>query len=131
MPDNLALSALSLPQSGVEKLELRRFATAKKPDAAQQFEAFVLQSFVEQMMPKEASSVYGSGLAGDYWKSMLSEKLAGVLAERGDIGIAEYVRKGAGSGTAVEAQPQGRFSAADLAASALGLGAMSPAREDK
>lgn len=52
------------------------------------FEAMVLQTFVQNMLPKDAESVYGKGLAGDMWKSQLAEHLADVMAERGGIGIA-------------------------------------------
>ena len=36
-------------------------------------------------------SVYGKGMAGDMWKSLLAEQLATVMADRGGIGIAEKV----------------------------------------
>lgn len=54
----------------------------------QHFEAMVLQTFIQNMMPKDAEGVYGKGLAGDMWKSQLSEQLANVMAARGGIGIA-------------------------------------------
>jgi Rod binding domain-containing protein len=56
------------------------------------FEAFVLQSFLQEMLPKKAEGVYGSGIAGDVWRSMLAEKLAFEVTERGGIGIADQVR---------------------------------------
>jgi peptidoglycan hydrolase FlgJ len=59
----------------------------------QQFEAFVLQSFVEAMLPKEAESVFGSGTAGDVWKGMLAEKIGAEIAQSGGIGIAEQLAK--------------------------------------
>jgi Rod binding domain-containing protein len=58
-------------------------------EAYRKFEAMVLQTFIQNMLPKEGSAVYGEGMAGDMWKSMLAEKLAGAVAERGGIGIAE------------------------------------------
>jgi len=66
-------------------------AEAKAPDAFKRFEAMVLQTFVQNMMPKEAENVYGKGMAGDMWKSMLAGKIADVMAERGGIGIADRV----------------------------------------
>ena len=54
----------------------------------QRFEAMVLQTFIQSMMPKDTESVYGKGLAGDMWKAQLAERLADVMAERGGIGIA-------------------------------------------
>ncbi|MGN6143244.1 MAG: rod-binding protein, partial [Mesorhizobium sp.] len=54
----------------------------------QRFEAMVLQTFIQNMLPKDAEGVYGKGLAGDMWKSQLAEHLADVMADRGGIGIA-------------------------------------------
>jgi flagellar protein FlgJ len=53
------------------------------------FEAMILRNFVEAMLPKSAETVYGKGLAGDMWKSMMAEQVANVVAERGGVGIAD------------------------------------------
>ncbi|HEY4191905.1 MAG TPA: rod-binding protein [Mesorhizobium sp.] len=53
------------------------------------FEAMVLQTFIQNMMPKDTEGVYGKGLAGDMWKSQMAERIADVMAERGGIGIAK------------------------------------------
>lgn len=53
------------------------------------FEAMVLQTFIQNMLPKDAEGVYGEGLAGDMWKSQMAEHIADVMAERGGIGIAK------------------------------------------
>ncbi|HEX2018368.1 MAG TPA: hypothetical protein VGO17_05465, partial [Aurantimonas sp.] len=34
----------------------------------EQFEGFVLRSFIESMLPSEASSYFGSGTAGEVWR---------------------------------------------------------------
>lgn len=78
-----------------------RFEPSKNVDVAEQFEAHVLHSFIQEMLPKDANSVFGGGLAGDYWRSMMSEKLAEVMAKGGNFGIADYLREGAGSGVAI------------------------------
>ncbi|MFP1633710.1 rod-binding protein [Zhengella sp. ZM62] len=69
--------------------------TAKAPDAGmaamQRFEALVLQNFIEAMLPDDASSVYGKGLSGEMWKSMMSEKIAEEFASQGGLGIAERI----------------------------------------
>ena len=62
-----------------------------KPGAAREFEAFVMQSFIQEMLPKDANNVFGKGIAGDIWRSMLAEKLAYEVAARGDLGIAKIV----------------------------------------
>ena len=66
----------------------------KTADSAEKFESFVLQSFIQEMMPDEASQVYGSGVSGDFWKSMMAEKIAEQVAAAGGIGLADTVRQG-------------------------------------
>jgi Rod binding domain-containing protein len=61
------------------------------PASFKRFEAMVLQTFIQNMLPKEGAAVYGKGMAGDMWKSLLAEKVAGVMADRGGIGIADRV----------------------------------------
>ena len=65
--------------------------TTEATEPFKRFEAMVLQTFIQNMLPKDAGTVYGKGMAGDMWKSLLAEQLAGVMAERGGIGIAERV----------------------------------------
>jgi Rod binding domain-containing protein len=60
-------------------------------DNYRQFEAMVLSSFVQSMMPAKASNVFGSGTAGEVWRSMLSEKIANEVSKVGGIGIAHRV----------------------------------------
>lgn len=67
--------------------------TGETPKAYQKFEATVLQSFMQSMMPKDSEAVYGKGLAGDMWKSELAKQLGTVLSERGGIGIANRLLK--------------------------------------
>ncbi|MEW6256083.1 MAG: rod-binding protein [Pseudomonadota bacterium] len=66
----------------------------------QQFEAMVLSSFVQNMMPTKAPTVFGTGTAGDVWKSMLSEKIANEVAKAGGIGIANRVAQSVGRNAA-------------------------------
>lgn len=67
-----------------------------KPGPYVQFEAFVLQSFIQAILPKDASVVFGEGTAGEVWKSMLAEKIALQVAEAGGIGIAKAVAPSGG-----------------------------------
>jgi peptidoglycan hydrolase FlgJ len=55
------------------------------------FEAFILQTFVETMLPKESEDVFGKGTAGSVWKSMLAEQLGTQLAKGKGIGIARQL----------------------------------------
>ena len=63
-------------------------------DAYGQFESFVLQSFVQSMLPKNATNVFGKGSAGEFWKSMLAEKMGDELARSGQVGIARRLAAG-------------------------------------
>lgn len=76
-------TALSRPQSGA--------GADATPAAAsfRRFEAMVLSQFVQSMMPEKAEAMFGSGNAGQIWKSMLSEKMADQAARAGGIGIAQ------------------------------------------
>jgi hypothetical protein len=60
-------------------------------DAYRKFEAFVLQVFVETMLPEGAHDVFGKGLAGGIWRSMLAEQLGNELAKGKGIGIAKVL----------------------------------------
>lgn len=66
-------------------------AADNKLDSARKFEAFILQSFLQEMLPKNAESVFGSGFAGETWKSFLAEHVAAEIARSGGIGIAERI----------------------------------------
>jgi len=61
------------------------------PDAFARFEAMVLQSFLQTMLPKDTESVYGGGMAGEMWQSLLAEQLGATMARRGGIGIADRI----------------------------------------
>jgi hypothetical protein len=83
--------------------------TASKAKAPyQQFEAFVLQTFVQSMFPKDATHVFGQGIAGGYWSSMLAEEIAGQMAKSGGIGIAREI-----AARHPEAAPAAQGSASD------------------
>ena len=43
-------------------------------------------------MPKQSSALFGTGTAGDVWKSMLAEQIAAEMARAGGIGIAEHLK---------------------------------------
>jgi Rod binding domain-containing protein len=64
----------------------------------EQFEGFVLRSFIESMLPSEASSYFGSGTAGEVWRSMMAEEIGNELAKGGGIGIAASIAADRSSG---------------------------------
>jgi hypothetical protein len=108
----------------------------RRLDAYGQFEAFVLQSFIESMLPRNAINVFGRGSAGEFWRSMLAEKMGGELARGGSVGIATrlaatgphpvhpIVSTTAGPPTppvsllSIEQQPADTLTSTDVAASA-------------
>lgn len=95
MAADLTIRPVSLAQAPTApELPARAPHAHKTGDAAQKFEAFVLQTFIQEMMPKTPESVFGSGISGDFWKSMMSEKIAEQVAERGSLGIADTIRAG-------------------------------------
>lgn len=57
--------------------------------AAVGLESVLLKGMIEEMLPKDAAEVYGSGVAGDVWRSMLSEKIADEVAKSGALHIAD------------------------------------------
>lgn len=73
-----------------------RVAQNAKPPAAaaaEKFEAYVLQTWLELMLPKEDGAFYGSSGAGGVWRSMMAEQLGGQLAKAGGIGLRRIVEK--------------------------------------
>lgn len=60
----------------------------KVGSAYQQFEAFILQSFIESMLPKDSDVSFGKGTAGSVWRSMMAEQIGAQIARAGGIGIA-------------------------------------------
>jgi len=87
---NTRPAGATVPRAAVASPRQVRGAT----DAFGQLEAFVLQRFIQSMLPKNASRVYGKGTAGEIWKSMLAEKLGDEIAKSGQVGIAQRLQAG-------------------------------------
>ena len=74
------------------KLNVAPNATqTKTTKTMQQFEAQVISTFIEQMLPEASTNNFGSGTAGGVWRSMLSEQIANQIAKAGGLGIREKV----------------------------------------
>ncbi len=73
-----ARSRLSQAPGGPDKLH----------QAKTQFEAMMLSSFVGEMLPKDTAEVFGQGMAGDMWRSMLAEQVSMQIAKSGKLGLA-------------------------------------------
>ena len=75
--------------------------------AYKKFEAFMLQSFVESMFTGDNQAVFGQGIAGDYWKSMMAEAIASKMTDAGGIGIARMLEhQSANKAQSKAAQPR-------------------------
>jgi len=61
------------------------------PETYRKFEASVLSTFIQNMLPSESEEVYGKGSAGEFWKSMMAEQMANSVSQRGGIGIADQL----------------------------------------
>src|SRR3712207_24005 len=94
-----AASGSPLMASGADVYTLRNslrndaesLNAAKTKKAHQEFEAYILQTFVESMLPKDAENTYGKGNAGAIWKSMMAEQISAQIARAGGIGVAKHV----------------------------------------
>jgi peptidoglycan hydrolase FlgJ len=73
-----ARSRLAAAASGPEKLG----------KAKTRFEAMMLNSFVSELLPKDTGEVFGQGMAGDMWRSMLAEQVSTQIAKSGKLGLA-------------------------------------------
>ena len=60
----------------------------KLGQAKTQFEAMMLNSFVGELLPKDTGEVFGQGMAGDMWRSMLAEQVSMQIAKSGKLGLA-------------------------------------------
>lgn len=87
----------------------------------QQFESFVLRSFVESMLPDDNSSYFGTGTAGKIWKSMLAEQLGDEMAKDGGIGISDMLEKRGAKAAALDGAKEELKSAQSLATGAQAL----------
>ena len=69
-----------------------RAAAHPKTDAYKKFEAVLLQTFVESMLPKDDES-FGDAASAGIYRSMMAEQLATQIANAGGIGIAKAIEK--------------------------------------
>ena len=92
--ERAATSAPATPESLANAADARSHlaeipgGSDKLGEAKTQFEAMMLNSFVGELLPKDASSVFGQGMAGDMWRSMLAEQVSLEIAKSGKLGLA-------------------------------------------
>jgi peptidoglycan hydrolase FlgJ len=75
----------SLPGGADARSRLAEAASRpeKLGKAKTQFEAMMLNSFVSELLPKDTGEVFGQGMAGDMWRSMLAEQVSNQIAKSG------------------------------------------------
>ncbi len=78
------------PALALVHMQNRDALAAAPASAYEKFEGFVLQTFIESMLPK-GEALFGGGTAGEIWRSMLAEGLGAQLSRVGGIGIAEML----------------------------------------
>lgn len=78
-----------LPNAAAARSRLAGIAGGpdKLGETKTQFEAMMLNSFVGELLPKDASSVFGQGTAGEIWRSMLAEQVSLEIARSGKLGL--------------------------------------------
>lgn len=78
--------------------------TTTGTEAAEKFEAFVIQSCLETILPKADEGLFGHGAAGCAWRSMLAEQIGLEIAKAGGLGLksmlVDDLSKRGGSGSA-------------------------------
>jgi len=84
------IGAAPMPSAADARSRLASVAaggTDKAASVQEQFEAVLLNNFVGEMLPKNAGDVFGQGLSGDMWKSMLADQVSRQIAKSGALGI--------------------------------------------
>ncbi len=88
-----ALDVIDTPgtKAGLDHVDRVKSNRAEMPDEYRKFEASILQNFVNSMLPNDSEQTYGKGSAGEFWKSMMAEKISEEMSKSGGIGIAEQM----------------------------------------
>jgi Rod binding domain-containing protein len=82
--------AASLRQYGSSMVTSRVVNHDPKPPAmiaAEKFEAFVLQTWLETLLPKTEGGSFGTDGSANVWRSMMAEQLGMQLARSGGVGL--------------------------------------------
>jgi peptidoglycan hydrolase FlgJ len=78
-------------KAGLDHIRGAKTDKAAMPDEYRKFEASILSTFVNSMLPNDSEQIYGKGSAGDFWKGMMAEKVSEEMSRAGGIGIAEQM----------------------------------------
>jgi Rod binding domain-containing protein len=87
------LKAATPRKAAAAAAKLQGTEMTARAKANQQFEAVMLRSMVEDMLPKDSSAIYGEGTAGNIWRSMQADFISQELSKAGGVGIAKMLNK--------------------------------------
>jgi hypothetical protein len=65
----------------------RAGSSSQASDPKTEIETLLVSSFVKEALPKDASSVYGKGFAGDMWRSMFADQISRQVAHSGALSL--------------------------------------------
>jgi flagellar protein FlgJ len=82
----LRASRNSLGGGGTKSSEILPRMDARSK-AYKGLEQLILKNLVESMLPKESEAFFGTGSAGDIWRSFLADQLATQVGKTVDLGI--------------------------------------------
>ncbi|MBU3890003.1 flagellar biosynthesis protein FlgJ [Methylosinus sporium] len=89
--DRRDASSTATPTITARPVMIDAAATASRDirsaDATQKFEAFIIQSSLEAILPKSEGGFFGRGTAGDVWRSMIAEQIGDQIAKAGGLGL--------------------------------------------
>jgi Rod binding domain-containing protein len=91
-PTDLVLGVMHAAQPQRAAAAAARLS-APSHDVNQKFEAVMLRRMVEEMLPKDSSSLYGEGTAGDIWRSLQADLMSQEMAKGGGVGLAKLLDK--------------------------------------
>ena len=75
-----------LPIANSEMVDAKPVGDLKQ--AHRKLEGVFVQGIILTMLSGQKGKLFGTGIAGDYWKSFMAEAIAGQITGRGGIGIA-------------------------------------------
>lgn len=64
-----------------------KIANVRANEVTEKFEAYILQTFLQTMLPQSDQALFGRGAAGGVWRSMLAEQLGDQIARAGGVGL--------------------------------------------
>lgn len=76
---------------------------ASPAGVAQKFQSVLLANALDAMMPRTDGGLYGAGTAGEVWRGMANQQMAGALASRDVLGLNQTLNDRLGTDTTATA----------------------------